>query len=275
MRKELDTKQVQEISLNILYRVTQLCEKLNLKYFLMYGTLIGAIRHHGFIPWDDDVDIMMPRPDYDCLLNYLENNKLSNLTVFNNNTHEDYPYMITRISDDRYQIEADNEKSIGMGVFIDIYPFDGLGNTEKEAIKYGLQGDRLSSFCYQATRKRFSMVNTSSTFKRFLKLPVYIISKLIGKRYFQNRILFLNGKYEYYKSNYVGCFVWLSGGFRDIFRREWFDDYEMCQFEQYSFRVPKQYDSVLKHAYGDYMTLPPEGERIGHHYYKAYKKPGY
>ena len=272
MNKELDTRQIQEVSLDILRQVAELCEKLDLRYYLIYGTLIGAVRHHGFIPWDDDVDIMMPRPDYDKLLEYLALHKLPDLTVFNDQTHKDYPYTITRISNDRYFIESENEVSIGMGVFIDIYPYDGLGNTKEEAIRYGLIGDRLSSFCYQATRKRFSLANTASFVKKILKLPLYIVSKIIGKDYFQNKINTLQGRYAYDGSEYVGCFVWLSGGIKDIFKREWFDEYEMCEFEGYSFRIPKRYDEILRHAYGDYMQLPPENERVGHHYYKAYKK---
>ena len=71
---------------------------------------------------------------------------------------------------------------------------------------------------------------------------------------------------------YVGCAVWLSGGEKDIFLREWFDEYTMLVFEKYKFRVPHFYDEVLRNSYGDYMQIPPENERIGHHYYKVYKK---
>ncbi len=133
-RNELSTREIQDVSLEILKQVADICEELNLRYYLMYGTLIGAIRHHGFIPWDDDVDIMMPRPDYERLLEFFEKNKIGDLTVFSHENNDRYPYMIARISDDRYVIECENEESIGMGVFIDIYPFDGLGNSREEAL---------------------------------------------------------------------------------------------------------------------------------------------
>lgn len=272
MNKELSIKEIQNISLEIVKTIADICENQGFRYYLIYGTLIGAIRHHGFIPWDDDLDIMMPRPDYDKLLDYLNKNKQDHLTVFNHDTNPDYPYMITRISDDRYLMIADNEKPVGMGAFIDIYPFDGLGNTIEEALRYGLKGDRLSSFCYQATRKKFSIENTTSLFRKIIKYPVYLVSKLIGKDFFQNKINDLRGKYEYDSSDYVGCFIWLSGGEKDIFKREWFDEFEMCDFESYRFRIPKGYDSVLKHVYNDYMKLPPEEDRIGHHFYKIYRK---
>ena len=103
------------------------------------------MRHYGFIPWDDDVDIMMPRPDHDLLMEYLDEHisEYPHLEVFNRKTCPEYPYMITRISDSRYELVMENEKPFGMGIFIDIYPYDGLGNTKKEAVRFGMKGDRL------------------------------------------------------------------------------------------------------------------------------------
>lgn len=271
-KKSLSIKEIQGISLEILKIVTDLCEELHLRYFLIYGTLIGAIRHHGYIPWDDDVDIMMPRPDYDKLLEYLSVHKLPNLSVFNRQTNQGYPYMITRISDDRYILELENEKSVGMGVFVDIYPYDGLGNTKKEAIRYGMKGDRLSSLCYQATRKHFAIEITRSRIRKIVKLPVFVVSKLIGKNYFQNKLEKLARVKNYDDCEFVGCVVWLSGGVKDIFKRSWFDETIKMPFDKYEFRVPKNYDAVLRHAYGDYMQLPPEKDRVAQHYYKAYRK---
>jgi len=274
MKEQLTMQQTQAISLEILRTVADICEAQNLRYALIYGTLIGAIRHHDYIPWDDDVDIMMPRPDYDKLLAYLDDHisEYPNLKVFNRQTCKDYPYMITRISDDRYVIEMENEKPYGMGVFIDIYPYDGLGVTKEEAVRYGLKGDRLSSLCYQASRDHFAMETTTSPLRKLLKFPVYLIAKLCGKDFFQKKLEKLARVKDYDTSEYVGCVIWLSWGEKDIFPRKWFDETIMMPFGKYSFRVPKEYDAVLRHEYGDYMQLPPEKDRIGHHFYKVYKK---
>lgn len=274
MKRELTVKEIQDISFEILKIVAGVCEQLHLRYFLFYGTLIGAVRHRDYIPWDDDLDIMMPRPDYDkLLLNFAEyTSEYEYLRLFNHDTNRDYPYMITRVSDDRYHIVMDNETEYGMGVFIDIYPFDGLGNTKEEALKFGLKGDRLSSLCYQATRKHYAIENTTSALKKIVKFPVFILSKCIGKNYFQNKLSDLAGVTNYEHSNFVGCVVWLSGGAKDIFPRQWFDEYVLLTFGSEKFRAPKEYDALLKHIYGDYMQLPPEKDRIGHHSYKAYEK---
>lgn len=273
MKKQLTIEQTQAIATDILSIVADICEAQSLRYYLMYGTLIGAVRHKGCIPWDDDIDIMMPRPDHEKLLEYLyaHGRDYPHLRVFNHDVCKEYPYMITRISDDRYVIEMENEKPYGMGAFIDIYPFDGLGNTEKEALQYGMKGDRLSSLCYQATREHFAVENTASI-RKIIKFPVYLIAKLCGKDLFQNKLQRLAGVKAYDTSKYVGCVVWLSGGRKDIFLKEWFDDTVLSDFGKYMFRIPKKYDQILRHIYGDYMELPPEHQRIGHHYYKIFEK---
>ena len=274
MQKELELKEIQKISTDILKVVADLCEKLNLRYYLMYGTLIGAVRHQGYIPWDDDLDIMMPREDYDALLKYWKEHgqQFKHLQVFTPDEVPEYPYMITRISDRRYRMIMDNEKEYGMGIFIDIYPFDGLGNTKKEALKYALKGDRLSSLCYQATRKRCAVETTTSNFRKMIKPAVFAFSKFCGKDIFQKKLKKLERNKPYDTSEYVGCVVWLTGGERDIFLREWFEEYEMVPFEDSFFRIPKAYDAVLRHAYGNYMELPPQKERVGHHNYKVVRR---
>ena len=110
------------------------------------------------------VDIMMPRRDYDQFLEYMKihRKEYPDLRIFNLDECKEYPYMITRISDDRYIIKMENEKPYGMGVFIDIYPYDGLGTTEKAAVTYGKKVDRLTSLCNQSTREQIANETTTS-----------------------------------------------------------------------------------------------------------------
>ncbi len=274
MKKEITLEESQKIALQILKQIANICETQGYRYCLIYGTLIGAVRHKGFIPWDDDVDIMMPRPDYERLLLYVKENatKYPNLEVFNPNTNPDYPYMITRISDNRYVIDTDNEKDCGMGVFIDIYPYDGLGNSKKEAVKYGMKGDRLSSLCFLSTRQKYQWNSLLSATKNIAKLPLFLIAKCFGKNYFQKKLQSLACVKEYDENEYVGCVIWLSWGEKDMYKREWFEEVISVPFEDGYFNIPKEYDKILSHIYGDYMTLPPEEERIGHHFYKVYEK---
>lgn len=269
----LSVKDTQSVSLSILKTIATICEDQNFRYFLTYGTLLGAIRHKGFIPWDDDVDIMMPRPDYDRFIDYFLQhlNEYPNLRLFNHDTCAKYPYMITRISDNRYKIVMHNEKPYGMGIFVDIYPLDGLGATYKEAVKFARKGDFLSSVCYQSTRDHFAIETTRDPLKKVIKFPFYLFSKALGKEWAQTRLSLLANYKQYDLSNFVGCVVWLSGGTKDIFKKEMFEEYELAPFEDAQFRIPKKYDEILKQMYGDYMQLPPEKDQVGHHDYVVYK----
>ena len=272
--KAISQEEIRSIQIAILNSVDAFCRKNNLKYSLAYGTLIGAVRHKGFIPWDDDIDIAMPRDDYEKLLRYLRDNadKYEHLELFDIRTCPEYPYMIARVSDNRYVIDVKNEKPYGMGVFIDIYPLDGLGQTEEEALKYGLKGDRLSSLCYQSTRKRYAVEITKGFIKKVIKFPAFLVAKMCGKKFFVKKLSKLAAQKNYEDCNNVGSIVWLQGGMKDIFKKEWYDNYVKVPYEKYEFRVPARYDEILTHIYGNYMELPPEEDRIGHHYYDAYEK---
>lgn len=274
MKKELSIEEIQKVSFEILKKVVSLCNDLGLRYYIFYGSLIGIIRHKGFIPWDDDLDIVMPREDYEILINYFitHNNLLENLELFEPRVNENYPYMIARISDNRYILDTKNEINYGLGIFIDIYPLDGLGNTIKDAISLGKKGDHLSSMCYQSTRTKFEIGTTKSTFRKIIKFPVFLLSKIIGKTYYQSKLQKLSNINAYNSSKYVGCVVWLSGGKKDIFKREWFNESLQLPFDDTNVCIPKEYEIILKQIYGDYMKLPPISERFGHHNYRAYLK---
>ncbi len=275
MRKKLTIKENQEEALKILVRIAEICSKLRLRYYLAYGTLLGAVRHKGFIPWDDDVDIMMPRDDYKKLIDYFMKNAeaLKPLELFCPSNNKNYPFYIARISNNEFELEVDNEEPYGMGTFIDIYPLDGVGNDKKGAVKLRRKGKRLSSYCFLATRNRFEKGTTSSKFRLLVKLPAYIYAKIRGKEHFLRELEKLSKKCNYNNSNFVSCVTWGgAGNEKDILPEEWFGEGISLPFEDYSFLVPVKYREILTFFYGDYMQLPPESERIGHHFYRTYRK---
>ena len=128
-RKELTIEEIHEGTIGILKKIIELCDMLQVNYYIMYGSLIGAVRHHGFIPWDDDLDIAMLRPEYEKLCSYCETHQgeLGHFALMNRRTAKEYPYNISRFCDMRYSMEKkDTIPGAGMGMFVDIYPFDGF-----------------------------------------------------------------------------------------------------------------------------------------------------
>lgn len=272
--KELNREQVQKATLELMNNLHNICEKNNLKYILAYGTLIGAIRHNGFIPWDDDLDIMMPRKDFETLINYFKENEqeLYPLKIFSPELVEDYPYMIVRVSDDRYVIDTENEKDCGMGVFIDIYPLDGLGNDYKQIKKDMKITNYLSSLYFRSTRLNPIIREGFSTTRKLLEKILFYIATFKTKHYFYEKLKAYSQKYSYEKSKYVGCTIWHTGVEKDIYEKSWIENVEKHNFEGYQFYIPSEYDHILTMLYGNYMQLPPEEDRIGHHFYKTYLK---
>ena len=134
------------------------------------------MRHKGFIPWDDDVDIMMPRDDYQKLISYFKDNseKLKPLELFSYYNNEKYPHMISRISDSRYILDVDNEADYGIGLFVDIYPMDGVGNSEEEYTSRKKLASKYSSLCFLSTREHFEFGTTKGLKIKIIKIPAYI-----------------------------------------------------------------------------------------------------
>lgn len=271
----ISMRDVQKGTLEILKKIDKICDEINLKYCLAYGTLIGAVRHKGFIPWDDDVDIMMPRKDYDLFVQYFieHKEKLKSYEIINPQVNEKCPYTISRISDMRYRLDVDNEEDYGIGLFVDVYPLDGVGNSFEESAKLKNISSKYASLCFLSTRQRVKRENTKSTIKYIIKFPAFIVAKTFGKKFFMNKLYSMAANCDYDSSKYIGCIIWASDdGVRGIFPKDWFKELIDIEFEGYMFKAPKDYDNILKHGYGDYMKLPPKRERIAHHYYKAYRK---
>ena len=202
----ISMQEVQKGSLEILKRIDKICAQLKLKYCLAYGTLIGAIRHKGFIPWDDDVDIMMPRKDYDTLVKYFIDHKdeLKPLEIINPQVNKKCPYTISRISDSRYKLDVDNEDDYGIGLFVDVYPLDGVGNSVAEYTKLKNKSSRYASMCFVSTRQKVKRENTKSNFKMAIKYPAFIVGKILGKDFFMNRLYQIAAGCDYDASQYIG-----------------------------------------------------------------------
>ena len=268
--KALTEREVQLGELEVVKKLDEICGKLNLRYFLAYGTLLGAVRHRGFIPWDDDVDVMMPRLDYEKLINYLISHEveIAPLKLMHYRTNKDYIYPISRLVDTRYRIDYQNAQDYGLGLFVDIYPLDGCGNTSAEAARIMQRAKTDIALISVAGLDKYYPSSSGGFIRSVAKFMGYCYAKARGAHYFAAKLDAMGKQYSYDDCEYVNLTIW------DIYvkplKKEWFDSVERMQFEDAMLCVPGRYDEILTQIYGDYMQLPPEDQRIAHHFYTAY-----
>lgn len=271
----LNIQEIQKVSYEILKLISDFCKKYQIKYCLAYGTLIGAVRHNGFIPWDDDIDIIMPRPDYDRFLHLFSNeNKKEYYKLINHEINKNYIYNITRVYDSRYPIIKDDEKNVPMGIFIDIYPYDGLGNNANKAIMLLKKTRKYCDIIVEITRnKKFKIPKELNYKGKIIYLTKYSFHKILGVNFYLNKLNSLRKQFSYSESEYVGPLMWFFTSPDKVLFYKWqIESYQQARFEDSLVQIPKDYDNMLKQEYGDYMTLPPEEKRIYQHNYKAYKR---
>lgn len=264
MKKELNLAELKKTELNILKKFDAVCRENNLEYSLAYGTMLGAVRHKGFIPWDDDIDVFMKRGDYERLLK-LEY-KDDTFEIKSCRYSKNYFYLFSKMIDKTTELTESWRAEKDMGVYIDIFPLDFTmltpdGNLEqkkqdliKRNFKYftlaGILGHKMSH------HRAFSVRYFTKFLFKFVTLP---FRKLILKK--------IDLMYAQSSGNY--CFNMMGNA---LIPSELIDETVYCDFEGYNFPIYKEYDKILTVIYGDYMKLPPVEQQKSIHWFKAYKK---
>lgn len=264
--EELSFKDVQDESFLVLCKIKEIFEKNNWRYYLAYGTLIGAVRHKGFIPWDDDIDIMVPREDYEKFVNYCNEhaNELQPYKLFHYSNNKKYPYVISRFCDTRFSIVYQGIKDYGLGVFVDIYPLDFV-DTQTNMKKI----NKMIMDTYRLSYK--SKNNLKQVIKTILK-PLFLLRNGSSSLNGLLAKIDLTCQKESLKTNkkYVNCSCWSLDNM--MYPNDNFGDGKKILFNGQYFNVPNNYHQILQQKYGDYMKLPSEDERIPHHHYSVYRK---
>lgn len=264
-KKRIELEKLKKVGLDILKEFIRVCDLLDLKYYLAYGTLIGAVRHEGYIPWDDDVDVYMPRPDYEIFMKEAKKYLKDNYFVQNNDTDPEYLLRFAKLRDSNTTfIEEEYKKyTINHGIFIDIFPLDGYVKGKDLLLDM-----RIKQKAFEELDNEVKFKNSLSTFNmKVIQKIGPILNKKINLEKTMNSYEDRAKKFSYKDSDYVAEMV---GSIYIVpMKKEVFGEGKLMKFEDIYARVPDDYDTCLKLLYGDYMKLPPKEQREPHHNFVA------
>lgn len=257
--KTIELEERKSLQLEMLNDIACFCEKNNIKYCLAYGTLLGAIRHKGYIPWDDDIDIHMPRPDYNRFVQAYRSENCF-YEVLDQEKTVGYNLPFAKVHDKRTVIIEELYKQDKYGIFIDIFPIDGL--KEKQQAYKSVRWRRILN-------AKKAVINKGRAFsKNVLMLMAKVFLLPLSEKFILQKINRIITQYDYAKCVRV-CSMCSQLAYKEIFDSNLFDNYIKVDFEGYKFNAPKDYDIYLRVNYGNYMQLPPKEKQVSNHLAQA------
>lgn len=243
-------EQVKQKEHEILKYIVSVCESHGLRYYLSYGSLLGAIRHKGFIPWDDDIDISMPRADYEKLLKVMLSNPDKRFVALTPKS-KGYPYHYAKVVDLSTKLmEESLDDFAGNGLWVDIFPLDGV--------------DTAAPTLQKKLAKYFNSCRASASYKQCPpgnKPWKWKACKIIGTRTFARLVTLCSRRKAFDGAEYVAH---MPTSLQYLFPRRLFDEVAKVEFDGCLYDAPAAYDEYLTILYGNYMQLPPEDQRITH-----------
>ena len=256
-----EISELQCVLLDMLKWFHDFCAKHDLRYYAVGGTMLGVARHQGFIPWDDDVDVAMPRRDYERLAELMAKGGRYALETPESKA-VDFVYPFSKLYDTSSTLVEDNRWKTKRGVCLDIFPLDGFGDSRNESVaraKSIMVRKRLLTLCTLSLRKGRSWYRNLVVATARL-VPAICVKRLITS--IDNTAK--TGSFD--DCAFVG-FLTGAWGLKEIMQREWFGEPELYQFENLKIYGVAKPDLYLTSLYGDWRQLPPEEKRVSHHAY--------
>lgn len=245
------------------------CEENNLIYSLVGGTLLGAVRHHGFIPWDDDVDFGMPRPDFDKMRKAFKDGKFPSYLKLLDFSLGNFRYPFARIIDTRTKLEQkyiSNDNTDG--VWIDIFPIDGISSDVKKQKQIYTK----AKLIYKLMILSNSRIGSGTTITKKISKMIFIpIVRIIGIKKYDKILEKLAHQTSFENAKNVSCIIWGLYGTGEILTKNEFVNTQEIEFENEKFRMMTGWDKYLTNCFGNYMELPPVEQRASHSF-QAWRK---
>lgn len=246
--------------------VAIICKKYDIPYYSIGGTCLGAIRHHGFIPWDDDLDIAVPIERFEEFVSIMNKELPEYYKVYTARERQHYGNTFIKISDERTAHIEDWGRDFTdsfHGVFIDVMPLAGVPERKlsKRIYCFKIQWYR---FVNDKRRFPYRMRDKRSFISKFMWILLYPFIRVHPYYYYSDKWLSLLKENPMNQSNYVG-YVWSEGVYRLTFPTYYFAEGCYRDFEGFLMQCPKQPEKFLEKMFGDYMRLPNENERYGGH----------
>lgn len=264
--KEILIDELKSLQIDILADVHNFCVNNGIEYSLAYGTLLGAVRHKGYIPWDDDIDIMMRRDDYENFIKIYHHDYYS---VVDTSTSIDYYLPFAKICDDRTMMIEQSTQKKPIGVYVDVFPVDNIPDSDKELDRMFLK-KKCWNIVYML--KIVAIDRNRSLYKNLILAMSHFLLVIIPMKLVVSKMKSISKRYQTVTTNRRAVFVFWNNMKRWVLPKALFDRYSEITFEGMTYKTISEVDTYLKAMYGDYMQLPPEDKRVSHHSFKAYWK---
>lgn len=260
--KQLSMEEIKAVLLEIMDDIDAFCREHNIKYFLSGGTFIGAIRHKGFIPWDDDIDIKMKREDYERFCQEYPKYDHGNYKLMNGDVDKNWYKPHAKVYDDRTYISPPwlLKQFPRVGVSVDVFPVDEV-RTYEAGMKLIQKQKRMKVLL----DLRISKPKASMTRGRYIaKRILFPFVALLPIRCYVKRMTRLAQKYQSEQNQYMGMLAYPFEDEKEVMRAELFSEIIDTSFEGHTYMILKEYDAYLTDYFGDYMKLPPVEKQVNH-----------